>query len=118
MRSQSIPISKNLPTAYEVQLCVDEQIAEQRDYVLYSRLVQGISQTQDQSHDKRLQMENQMCLSHIMQTRQDGQSYPEKKDWSLGFSHDAQFDKDLVHSIALDAFAIATSEEGIFELDL
>jgi hypothetical protein len=98
---------------------MDEQIAEQRDYVFYSRLVQGIGQTQYQSLDKCLQMENQMCLSHIMQTRYEGQSYPEKEDWSFEFSHDAQFDKDLVYSIAADALAVATSdEEGIFELDL
>jgi hypothetical protein len=119
MKSQSIPISNNiLRTASELQLCMDEHIADQRDYAFFSRLVNGISQTQNFSKDRYLQMENQVCLSHIMETRQGGQQQgPE--DWSLGISIDAPMDREHVHAIASDALALATTdEEGIFELDL
>jgi hypothetical protein len=130
LTSQSIPISKAmLRTASEVQLCVDEQLAEQRDYVFYSRLVNGISQSQRISQNNYLRMENQMCLAHIMQTRQDAhaaamaahhQQQQQQEEWAFGY-HNSPMDKEFVHAIATDALAIAISqddEEGIFELDL
>lgn len=48
IRSKSIPISSSHfhRTASEIQLYLDEQIAEQRDYVFYSRLVNGIRNNQ------------------------------------------------------------------------
>jgi hypothetical protein len=64
-------------------------------------------------------MENQMCLTHIMQTRHDHPTQPDQEDWSLGLSMDTSV--DLLHVIAKDAFELATSdygEECVFELDL
>jgi hypothetical protein len=130
-KSQSIPISKAiLPrTASELQLCVDEQLADQRDYDFYSRLVNGISQSQQISQNNHLRMENQMCLAHIMQTRQDADAdaaamaaHHQQQQQERAFSyHNSPMDEEFVHAITTDALAIAISqedEEGIFELDL
>ena len=116
MKSQSIPITKNIfRTASEIQLCLDEQIADQRDYAFFSRLVNGISRTRNSSQNRQLQFENHMCLSHVVKTRHD-----EKDESSqLGLSIDAPVDRSYVHSIANEALDVATSgEEGIFELEL
>ncbi|CAB9523301.1 expressed unknown protein [Seminavis robusta] len=71
VKSQSIPISGVHRTASEVQLCEDEALADYRDFVVYSRIVNGISRQQDQrpSRDLYLRQENDRCLSHIMSTR-------------------------------------------------
>lgn len=118
-KSQNIPISKPvLRTASEAQLCLDEQIADQRDYVFYSRLVKGISRTQTKSHDMCLRMENHRCLAHITQTRLEGQQLND--DWAFNLHYSENVDKDFFTAITADALALASSpvEEGIFELDL
>jgi predicted ATPase len=127
LKSQSIPISKAmLRTASEVQLCEDEQLADQRDYVFYSRLVNGISHSQRISQNNYLRMENQICLAHIMQTRQDAHAaamaahhQQQQEEWAFSY-HNSPVDKEFVHAMTTDALAIAISqedEEGIFELD-
>ena len=77
MKSQSIPIGKVIPrTPSEVQLCMDEAIAEERDYMFFCRLVQGISQTQESSRNMYLRYENEACLAHVYRTRHDQQQKP------------------------------------------
>jgi hypothetical protein len=119
-KSQSIPISNSiLRTASEIQLCIDEYDAEQRDYLFYARLVNGISQSQGSCQNKYIRMENQMCLTHIMQTRHDHPTQSDQEDWSLGLSMDTSV--DLLHVIANDALELTTfdgDEECVFELDL
>lgn len=69
-RSKRIPIPKNLfRSASELQLCLDEQVANERDYIFYERLVEGIRHTQRNSRDIGLCFDNQRCLAHIMETR-------------------------------------------------
>ena len=69
-KSQSIPICKNLNrTPSELQLCMDEELAEERDYAFFARLVNGIGNSGCTS--RYLQMENQNCLAHIIQTRHE-----------------------------------------------
>jgi hypothetical protein len=78
-------------------------------------------------------MENQMCLAHIMQTRQDVDAdadadaaamaaHHQQQQQERAFSyHNSPMDEEFVHAITTDALAIAISqedEEGIFELDL
>jgi hypothetical protein len=70
MKSPSIPIGKTISkTPSEVQLCIDEAIADQRDYMFYCRLVKGISLTQEMALDRTLRYENQACLAHVVRTR-------------------------------------------------
>lgn len=73
MRSQSIPISSIHfhRTASEIQLCLDEQIAEHRDNIFFTRVVKGIQQSQLAGKNRYLQMQNQVCLAHILQTRKE-----------------------------------------------
>ena len=118
IKSQSIPISEGLyRTASEIQLCQDEEVADQRDYAFYSRVVSGISQSQCQSKSWHLKRENHMCLLHIMQTRNNGAKHEDDDDdWALGRSLEQSLDDQLVHSIASEAVALTTSpddEEGM-----
>lgn len=97
MRSRSIPISSSHlhRTASEIQLCLDEKIAEYRDNLFYSRVVNGIRQSQLMSKDQSLQTQNQHCLLHIMQARKDTSRHGllkgfiepdifEEDDWAIG----------------------------------
>jgi hypothetical protein len=125
MKSHSIPISNSLvKTASEIQLCIDEQIAEHRDFMFYSRLKKGISQTQqEESHNKYLRRENQVFLTHITQTRVDSQRQLEEEGWSLGLSMDTPMNSEFLHSVATEAFFTTAkpdddNEECFFELDM
>lgn len=148
MKSQSIPIGKVIPrTASELQLCMDEAIAEERDYMFYCRIVQGISQTQERmSRNRYLQYENQACLAHVIRTRHDQQHKQDQNgvyvppnmpsttyyedDWAPGLSGFEQqpplssgASLSIVDSITSKALAIAESpddgyDEGIFDLEL
>ena len=107
MRSQRIPISSTHlnPSASELQLCLDEEIAEQRDHLFYSRVVRGIQQSQLAGKDYDLQMQNQLCLAHIMQAHGDSTQKthypkypgflgapiedPEEEDWAVGMPIDS-----------------------------
>lgn len=126
--SQSIPITKGLyRTASEVQLCLDEEVAEQRDYAFYSRVLNGISSSQRKGNPNNymLQRENQDCLLHIMQTRGIlSTTRREQNDdrYIIGQSYETTSNGNfLLQSITSEALALAESaeeEEGIFELDL
>jgi hypothetical protein len=120
--SQSIPISQGLcKTASEVQLCQDEQVAEQRDYAFYSRVVSGICQSQGASESWHYRKENQMCLSHIIETRNNGNTSEEDEEgWAIGTSLETDRKKELIRDIT-QAVAITTPSDGeecIFEMDL
>ena len=71
-KSASIPISpKSIRrTASENQLSEDEAMADYKDYIVYSRIVNGISRQNSQRKDVQLLYENQLCLGNIMRTRQ------------------------------------------------
>lgn len=71
-KSASIPISpKSIRrTASENQLSEDEAMADYKDYIFYSRIVNGISRQNSQRKDVQLLYENQLCLGNIMRTRQ------------------------------------------------
>jgi hypothetical protein len=72
LKSQSIPITGVHRTASEVQLCEDEALADYRDFVVYSRIVNGISRQQQRpSRNLYLRQENARCLTHIVSTRHD-----------------------------------------------
>jgi hypothetical protein len=74
-QSPSIPISVNgmRRTPSELQLCIDEEIADYRDYLFYHRLVQGITK-QCTCQNPFFGYQNQICLAHIEKTRHDEHS--------------------------------------------
>jgi len=123
-----------------MQLCLDEQIAEIRDQLFFSRVVNGIEQSKMYGKDRYLQMQNEMCLAHIMQTRtMDATtaatttattttslyqrpltmlSVPETDDWSVGLPIDAPPSTNFsehtmyeVRAITADAIALANQTE-------
>jgi hypothetical protein len=56
------------------------EIAEHQDFIFYSRLIKGISQTKEESQNKYIQMENNICLTHIIRTIVDShQSHSEEE---------------------------------------
>jgi hypothetical protein len=139
--SKSIPISNSHfhRTTSEIQLCLDEQIAEQRDHMFFARVVNGIQECQLAGNNRQLQMQNQMCLIHILQARKDssqnqclmpmpGITEPEQEYWTVGLSIDApslphphsiMMERRDVRSIRADALAIVnTIDDMIFDLEL
>ena len=75
--SHSVPIPNNAfhcKKAYEEKLTADEQMADERDFIFYARLVSGISERRassgtDQRCNNRYNEETDRCLTHIIQTR-------------------------------------------------
>lgn len=89
LKSQSIPISGAHRTASEVQLCEDEALADYRDYVVFSRIVnhhrerqQQYTKDPPQVHRRPYyQRENDKCLEHVLKTRNSlvGQAHQEQE---------------------------------------
>jgi hypothetical protein len=74
--SSSVPIPDAMfRSPSELQLSVDQQVAEERDFVFYARLVSGIRErTRAANHQPcdyhcHYNEETERCLTHIMQTR-------------------------------------------------
>ena len=69
MKSASIPIQNQMKrTESELKLCVDEEMADIRDYLFFARLVNGIARHQA-TESTWLQREKDECLEHILMTR-------------------------------------------------
>lgn len=70
VKSQSIPIQNHMQrTASELKLCEDEEMADFRDYVFFSRVIDGIARQQRATESSWLRQENDECLAHIIGTR-------------------------------------------------
>jgi len=74
--SSSVPIPDALyRSPSELQLSVDEQVAEERDFVFYARLMSGIRERNRAANEQNRDLqhcysaETERCLTHIMQTR-------------------------------------------------
>jgi hypothetical protein len=99
MMSKSIPIPSTITkTNSEVQLCEDERVADYRDYVVFSRIVDHITRQQFASRNLQCRYENDDCLLHIIRTRQ-GDSDPEEdpaegEDIDMHISDDKQPEMD------------------------
>ena len=68
--SQSYPLSRRTPS--EEQLCLDEALADTRDYRFCCRVVNGISKAierNESSSSPHWRDVNQACLDHIINTR-------------------------------------------------
>jgi hypothetical protein len=72
LRSQSIPIvnSSNMKrTPSELQLCEEQEMADYRDYVMFSRIVDGIARQQQHTTNFKLRLDTDRTLAHIIGTR-------------------------------------------------
>jgi hypothetical protein len=74
--SRSIPIQQNhmKRTASEIKLCEDEEMADFRDYIFFTRVIDGIARQQLATESSWLRQENNECLAHIIGTRTGGAS--------------------------------------------
>eukprot|EP00934_Nitzschia_sp_Nitz4_P006290 Nitzschia sp. Nitz4//scaffold108_size72880//514//1011//NITZ4_005804-RA/size72880-processed-gene-0.53-mRNA-1//1//CDS//3329532636//6280//frame0 len=129
MKSRSIPITTGHfhRTASEIQLYIDEQIAEQRDNAFYARIVNGILINQSKGKNRELQKENELCLTSIIQTHKGQPSTPTGM-LSLGESQkEKEYDDWIVGEYVEDDCNLTSSDESpdldedsdlIFDLDL
>jgi len=69
--SSAVPIPHAMfRSPSELQLSVDEKVADERDFVFYARLMCGIRErTQTSNQHVQYNEETERCLTHIMQTR-------------------------------------------------
>jgi len=103
--SRSVPIPECMfRTPSELQLTVDEQVADQRDFAFFARLVSGISERRASSSTTSA-TETDRCLTHIIQTRHHHQS------------HDDQQEEQAHDGILIeDDYQVGTGGEGAYYL--
>jgi hypothetical protein len=73
-RTKSIPITnhsfrKSSSSLQQQQSSEDQDMADYRDFIVFSRIVDGISRQQEDIKDFWLRRENDLCLAHIIRTR-------------------------------------------------
>jgi len=105
--SSSVPIPEScmFRTPSELQLTVDEQVADQRDFAFFARLVNGISERRGSSSSA---IETDRCLTHIIQTRHHQQSHDDDQE-EEGAQH---CDGILIE----DDYQVGTGGEGAYYL--
>jgi hypothetical protein len=106
---------------------MDEAIADQKDYMFFSRVLKGISDSQGCSHSHNFILQNQSLVSHLIHTRQDvdvtrrPQHKELSEDWTPGLSSNEPFSSRaaFLHNVTASALAeLEDDEEGIFDLEL
>jgi hypothetical protein len=132
--TKSIPISKSLMrTPSELQLSEDEAMADYRDYCMFARIVNGISEHQACSHHPI----SASVIANIVRTRhlpiQESSSYPSylneeppqknhditlKSACKLTESFPWPLHQSIGHLTLREPPEETSSEEGVFELDL
>jgi hypothetical protein len=123
-KSQSIPIQSGIRrTTSEVQLCEEQDLADFRDYVMFTRIVDGICKTQQETKDYKLKQENDLCLAHIIGTRNDSDSNnPNLADYrfppEIPLRSSKSLQEILTTAIEDDCYDDCLEEDGIFTIDL
>lgn len=70
VKTQSIPIRNRMKrTPSELELKQEEEQADFRDYVMFSRIVDRMSRSQKEMMNRHLRHENDQCLAHVIGTR-------------------------------------------------
>jgi hypothetical protein len=120
-KSQSIPIQSGVRrTSSELQLCEEQDLADFRDYVMFTRIVDGICKTQQETEDYKLKQENDLCLAHIIGTRNDSDAnlsdYRFPPEIPLRSSKSLQ--EILTTAIEDDCYDDCLEDDGIFAIDL
>jgi len=110
--TSSVPIPDAMfRSPSELQLSVDEQVADERDYVFYARIMSGIRERtraanhQPYNHYNCYNEETERCLTHIMQTRHqqeqqvenDGVPILSDEDWIDNRENGGYYLEDLDH---------------------
>ena len=76
-----------------------EFVADYRDYIFYSRLVEGMGKKQKQIQDINCWLENQAIIDHIVQTRKSEVFVPHSNEQSPSINFfqdcDMMFEMDL-----------------------
>ena len=126
--SSSVPIPECMfrRTPSELQLTVDEQVADQRDFAFFARLVSGISERRassttstttsgvgssteahNTSNSDRYIEETDRCLTHIIHTRHH-QSHDDQEEEEAAAAHDG--------ILIEDDYQVGTGGEGAYYL--
>ena len=70
VKTQSIPILNGMKrTPSEQKLHEEEELADYRDYIMFSRIVNRMSLSQKEMMSRQLRFENHQCLAHVISTR-------------------------------------------------
>lgn len=118
-KSQSIPITSGMKrTPSEVQLHEDEEQADFRDYVMFTRIVGRLARQQHETKDYRLRQENDMCLAHFIGTRNGSRDLPDpiiKESFQPNSYHQNQQMLAEIQDMLLDE---DDEDDAMFKLDL
>jgi hypothetical protein len=104
---------------------MDEELAEQKDYMFFSRVLKGISDSQQDDgysqHSHNFRLQTQSLVSHIIHTRQDRPpptldlDDEDENDWTPGLSNSRSA---FLLNVTTSALIVAEEDDGIFDLEL
>jgi hypothetical protein len=103
---------------------MDEELAEQKDYMFFSRVLKGISDSQQDNgysqHSHNFRLQTQSLVSHIIHTRQDRPPPTldldeDENDWTPGLSSSRSA---FLLNVTTSALIVAEEDDGIFDLEL
>lgn len=123
IKSQSIPIESSMKrTPSELKLLEDEEVADIRDYVMFSRIFDRISRQQRETKDYHLRHVNDMCLSHLICVRTGSCDLPNPTSEA---ANPSLMDTKSTHHHDIPNFADVKSifssdldDDAMFDLDL
>jgi hypothetical protein len=121
IKSASIPISNSIRrTSSENQLSQDEAVADYKDFLFYSRVVDGISRQQRELKNGYLRYENQVCLAHIVRTRHadSEKKLCEDDEWSRELAELGLVDNCNRYHDPAHPHVESLEDSEMFELDL
>ena len=130
-KSTSIPIARSTNYSKEdAERYQERMIADYKDYIFFSRLVDGMQRRQGNTKDKELRYQNQALIDHIISTRhgKDAPRMPHTSSLRECGTHHynrTQSTADLVSTVseavklANDALSLLEEEEDlIFDLEI
>jgi hypothetical protein len=129
-RSENIPIVNSLKrTPSELQFNEDEVIADMRDYLMFSRIVQRLAKVQRQSsngkhNNYKLRRETDLCLAHVIHTRNAAPDWNDQKSRCTAtvsnkpdLSRCSIFPRNVIENSQIDDDEAAHDQE-MFPLDM
>lgn len=118
-KSKSIPCKGLKRTPSEVKLDEEEAMADFRDYVLFSRIVERVSDTKFK--DVQLRQENTMSLAHLINTRNNATGKPQPQQqasYKATSTASYSFQYPPTNHNLDDLIDRMEQEEAMFELDM
>jgi hypothetical protein len=87
-KSRNIPIAPQDSTSSREEAVLHHDVvrADYKDFIFFSRLVEGMQKKQDATHDIALRYQNQALIDHIIHTRRDlssknNHNHPPQPQW-------------------------------------